>query len=34
MTADCRDDKDIKRQFGMQNAVGNYAGQKVLICTY
>ena len=23
MTADCRDDKDIKKQFRMQNAVGN-----------
>ena len=23
MTADCRDDKDIKKQFRRQNAVGN-----------
>ena len=23
MTADCRDDEDIKRQFRRQNAVGN-----------
>ena len=23
MTADCRDDKDIKKQFKRQNAVGN-----------
>ena len=28
MTADCRDDKDIKNQFMKQ-----YAGQEVLICT-
>ena len=29
MTADCRDDKDIKKQFMRQNA-----GQEVLICTF
>ena len=30
MTADCRDDMDIKKQFRRQNAVG----QKVCISTY
>ena len=28
MTADCRDDKDIKKQFRMQNAVGNMLVRK------
>ena len=34
MTADCRDDKDIKKQFRRQNAVGNILVRKILICTY
>ena len=33
MTADCRDDKDIKKQFRRQNAL-EYDDQEVLICTY
>ena len=33
LTADCRDDKDIKK-IRRQNAVGMHAGQEVLICTY
>ena len=28
MTADCRDDKDIIKQFRMQNAVGNMLVRK------
>ena len=28
MTADCRDDKDIKKQFKRQNAVGNMLVRK------
>ena len=28
MTADCRDDKDIKKQFMRQNAVGNMLVRK------
>ena len=28
MTADCRDDKDIKKQFMRQNAVGNMLVKK------
>ena len=28
MTADCRDDKDIKKQFRRQNAVGNMLVRK------
>ena len=28
MTADCRDDKDIKKQFRRQNAVGNMMVRK------
>ena len=28
MTADCRDDKDIKKQFSRQNAVGNMLVRK------
>ena len=28
MTADCRDDKDIKKQFGRQNAVSNMLVRK------
>ena len=28
MTADCRDDKDIKKQFRRQNAVGNMRVRK------
>ena len=28
MTADCRDDKDIKKQFGRQNTVGNMLERK------
>ena len=28
MTADCRDDKDIKRQFKRQNGVGNMLVRK------
>ena len=34
MTAGWGDDKDIKKQFRRQNAVGKYAGQEILICTY
>ena len=30
MTADCRDDKDIKKQFRRQNAVGNMLVRKFL----
>ena len=33
MTADCRDDKDIKKQSG-GNMQWQYDGQEVLICTY
>ena len=29
MTADCRDDKDIKKQFRRQNAVGNMLVRKL-----
>ena len=28
MTADCRDDKDIKKQFRSKNAVGNMLSKK------
>ena len=28
MTADCRDDKDIEKQFRRQNAVGNMLVRK------
>ena len=30
MTADCRDDKDIKKQFRRQNAVGSMLVRKFL----
>ena len=30
MTADCRDDKDIGKQFRWQNAVGNMLGRKFM----
>ena len=34
VTADCRDDKGIKKQFWRQNANWQCAGQEVLIRTY
>ena len=34
MTADCRDDEYIKKRLMRQNAVGKYADQEVLICTF
>ena len=34
MTADCRDDKDIKKTVQEAKCCWKYAGQEVLICTY
>ena len=34
MTADCRDDKDIKETIQEAKRSGQYAGQEILICTY
>ena len=34
MTADCRDDKDIKKTIQEAKCNGQYAGQEILICTY
>ena len=34
MTADCRDDKDIKKIIQKAKCSWKYAGQEVLICTY
>ena len=34
MTADCRDDKDIKKQFRRENAVGNMLVRKFSFCSY
>ena len=34
MTADCRDDKDIKKTIHESKCFWEYAGQEVLICTY
>ena len=34
MTADCRDDKDIKKTIQEEKCSWQYAGQEVLICTY
>ena len=34
MTADCRDDKDIKKTIHEAKCYWQYAGQEVLICTY
>ena len=34
MTADCRDDKDIKKTIQEAKCSWQYAGQEILICTY
>ena len=34
MTADCGDDKDIKKTIQEEKCSWQYAGQEVLICTY
>ena len=34
MTADCRDDTDIKKTIQEAKYSWQYAGQEVLICTY
>ena len=34
MTADCRDDKDIKKTIHEAKCCWEYAGQEVLVCTY
>ena len=34
MTADCRDDNDIKKTIQEAKCSEQYAGQDVLICTY
>ena len=34
MTADSRDDKDIKETIQEAKCSGQYAGQEILICTY
>ena len=34
MTADCREDKDIKKTIQETKCSWQYAGQEVLICTY
>ena len=34
MTADCRDDMDIKKAIQEAKCSGQYAGQEILICTY
>ena len=34
MTADCRDDKDIKKTIQEVKCCWEYDGQEVLVCTY
>ena len=34
MTADCMDDKDIKKTIQEAKCSGKYAGQEIFICTY